>query len=524
MKLSRLFLSFAFVAAALTATASTWIEGSGNIGDASSLMPGQNTIGDTGSLTSIQGRFRWDDVDVYKIKITDPQTFSATTVGLAGFLDTQIFIFNSTGRGVTHNDDDPATNSIQSTVTGQFVTAPGDYYLAITQYNRDPKSAADRFLWNNAPFNVERPPDGPGAAEVWTQWTDEPLQDGPYEIQLTGADFAELGPTPPPALESIWTETFDAASLLPGQQTVGEGFVVRINGALSGANDVDLYAIQIDSPEQFHASTIELVDFDTQLFLFDSKGKGVTFNDDDPAVTGSWSHITGQFILLPGTYYLAITRRDQDPRSPLGDIWVDEPSTVERMPDGPGATEALSAWSNTGSGRVSTYSIDLTGAKFSVEGYTMVPVSDYELVRGTPVTGGMFEFSQSDDLYTVIGPGITFSVGQDPILAEFLATLPTGNPTALEILCESRGSSSGLRQILEVFDNGAQDWVVIDTNQTPSGGDPDLALTIDILSIPNVIGPSNKVRARIRVKPNQPIFAFPWRYSLDHLTWRISSQ
>ncbi|MDQ2985147.1 MAG: PPC domain-containing protein [Armatimonadota bacterium] len=524
MKFSRLFLSFALVAAALTSTASTWIEGAGNIGDATSLMPGQNTIGDTGSLKSIQGRFQFDDVDVYKIKITDPQTFSATTVGLAGFLDTQIFIFDSTGRGVTHNDDDPLTNSIQSTVTGQFVTAPGDYYLAITQYNRDPQSAADRFLWNNAPFNAERQPDGPGAAEVWTKWTDEPLLDGPYEIQLTGADFAEVGTTPPPPLENIWTEAFDAGSLLPGQPTVGEGLLVRINGALSNANDVDIYAIRIDFPEQFHASTIELVDFDTQLFLFDSQGKGVTFNDDDPAITGSWSHITGRFILVPGTYYLAITRRDQDPRSATGDIWLDEPSTTERMPDGAGAPDPLSVWSQTGGGRVSTYSISLTGVRFSIEGFTMVPVSDYELVRGTPVSGGMFEFAESDDVYTVIAPGITFSVGQDPILAEFLATLPLGNPTALEIVCESRGSSSGLRQILEVFDNVAQNWVIIDTNQTPSGGDPDLALAIDILGIPNVIGPSNKVRARIRVIANAPIFAYPWRYSLDQLAWRIRSQ
>ena len=198
MKNSRLLLASTLVLLSLSAHSTTWIEGSGNIGDASAVAPGQNTIGDSGVLSSIQGRLEFDDVDVYKIKVTNTATFKATTVGLAGFLDTQLFLFDENGRGVTHNDDDPATNSIQSTITGQFVTAPGTYYLAITLYNRDAMSANNRFLWNNTPFNTERAPDGNGATEVWTQWSIEALLDGDYEIALTGADFAEVGATPPP--------------------------------------------------------------------------------------------------------------------------------------------------------------------------------------------------------------------------------------------------------------------------------------------------------------------------------------
>lgn len=515
---------FLIIGAVCTSFGSTWIEGSGNIGDAPSTSPGQNTIGDSGALTTIQGRFRYDDVDVYRIQVVNPAAFSATTVGLAGNLDTQLFLFFENGRGVTHNDDDPGTNSIQSTITGQFVPAPGIYYLAVTQYNRDPKSAADRFLWNNAPFNTERQPDGPGAAEAWTNWSLEPLLDGDYEISLTGADFAEFGQTPPPPQENIWVESIDAGQLLPGQMTIGEGLLVRIDGTLVGLNDADLFCIQIYNPAEFRASTIGQIAFDSQLFLFNDQGFGVTSNDDDPGISGSWSIITGQFVTQPGTYYLAISRKGQDPKGPSGEIWLDEPTASERQPDGPAAAEAITSWSNQGVGRGGPYSIVLSGAKFCTQGLTLIPPNSYELIRGTPISGGLSELTFSDNVYNVVGPGITISSSQDPFEAKFSANLTVSNPAELRLLVESRGSSQSLRQIVEVFDWVASQWIIVDSQQLPAGGRPDLPLNIDILPIPNVISPSRKVSVRIRVKANGPVLSFPWRWSGDQVGWLIRSQ
>ena len=84
MNISRICLTFSLLCLGLPSLANTWIEGAGNIGDAQAQSPGQDTIGNTGSLTSIQGRFEFDDVDVYRIRITDVQNFKDTTVGLAG--------------------------------------------------------------------------------------------------------------------------------------------------------------------------------------------------------------------------------------------------------------------------------------------------------------------------------------------------------------------------------------------------------------------------------------------------------
>lgn len=46
---------------------------------------------------------------MYKIRITDAANFSATTEGSTGTLsDTQLFLFDSNGNGVTMSDDTPA--------------------------------------------------------------------------------------------------------------------------------------------------------------------------------------------------------------------------------------------------------------------------------------------------------------------------------------------------------------------------------------------------------------------------------
>jgi hypothetical protein len=83
------------------------------------------------------GRF---DVDMYKLCLTGGRTFSASTVG-ATTVDTQLFLFDSTGLGVYGNDDAGAAR--QSTLPAEHPLTPqaaGVYYLAVGPFNRDPVS------------------------------------------------------------------------------------------------------------------------------------------------------------------------------------------------------------------------------------------------------------------------------------------------------------------------------------------------------------------------------------------------
>jgi len=158
-------------------------------GDAGQLLgDAQVTVGN-GSLDEIRGNHDANDADLYKIMITDAGGFSATTTGGTS-LDTQLFLFDANGMGVSHNDDDP-NGGLQSRLTGQFVSGPGIYYLAISTFNMDPNSAGG-LIWQSSPFGVERQPDGPGAGSPLLNWTPGGATAGAYSIFLTGAGFAEV--------------------------------------------------------------------------------------------------------------------------------------------------------------------------------------------------------------------------------------------------------------------------------------------------------------------------------------------
>jgi hypothetical protein len=170
----------------------------------------------------------------------------------------------------------------------------------------------------------------------------------------------------------VWNESGDAPALLPGQEVTGSGDLAEIIGSFTGSGDVDLYQIMIKDSDTFSASTVDRCNCDTQLFLFDSSGNGVTHDDDNEVPgTGLTSLITDQFVNSNGVYYLAVSQYNTDPNNAGGQlIWANTPFREERQPDGPGAPGPLASWAGTG-GAANSYSIGLTGASFVPEPSTL---------------------------------------------------------------------------------------------------------------------------------------------------------
>jgi len=114
------------LALASTANALPWAE----IGDAGELPATAQVPVGIGTLTSISGMIdNGADADMFLISVTGIWMFSATTVGLTD-LDTQLFLFGSTGLGVLANDD-TGGGGLQSTLPATALSA-GIYYLAIS--------------------------------------------------------------------------------------------------------------------------------------------------------------------------------------------------------------------------------------------------------------------------------------------------------------------------------------------------------------------------------------------------------
>jgi hypothetical protein len=160
-------------------------------GDAGELPSAAQVVSGNGPLNAIYGSYSGAlDRDMYQIRICNPSAFSASTVGHSTN-DTALFLFDSTGHGITMDDDDP-NGGTQSTITSQFIPAPGDYYLALSAKSNYPKGdqTAD-LIWALASFNVERRPDGPAAGEAIGSWNGAASNSGPgpYVITLTGSCF-----------------------------------------------------------------------------------------------------------------------------------------------------------------------------------------------------------------------------------------------------------------------------------------------------------------------------------------------
>lgn len=195
-----------------SALAGTWDEFLNGDGDAGDLPATLQVTQGVGSLDSITGRI-FGDTDMFCIRITDPQAFSAL-VHIAGdgtpiengegggagegtTLDTQLWLFDTSGHGVAFNDDDPLSeSSLLSRLSGRYVPAPGLYFLALSRYDRDAVDAAGAPIWLDSPYRSERTPDGPGAANAIFGWDNNVDNVGfDYEIELTGASY-HLTPEP----------------------------------------------------------------------------------------------------------------------------------------------------------------------------------------------------------------------------------------------------------------------------------------------------------------------------------------
>lgn len=154
------------------------------LGDAGDLRHLAQAPCGVGPLHVITGTNGANDADLYRITIDTPASFSASTCGGAGF-DTQLFLLDTNGRGIACNDD---TCSAQSTITNALVTTPGVYYLAVSNYNRDPVSLGGLIFPNGS--TGQHGPTGPGGALPIVGWSGTAAVGGAYTITLAGCSHA----------------------------------------------------------------------------------------------------------------------------------------------------------------------------------------------------------------------------------------------------------------------------------------------------------------------------------------------
>jgi hypothetical protein len=157
-------------------------------------------------------------------------------------------------------------------------------------------------------------------------------------------------------------EDGDAGDLPATAQDLSAESVERIDGLVADPADVDMYRLCVSGGGSFSASTIGGTDVDTQLFLFDSNGRGVYANDDDREGVLQ-SRLPSGHALTPqvqGEYLLAVAAYNLEPFSPSGPIFPSVPGLVGAT--GPGGGDPVTGWG----GRADdggAYTLFLTGAE-----------------------------------------------------------------------------------------------------------------------------------------------------------------
>ncbi|MCZ8112320.1 MAG: hypothetical protein ACK5Y8_04215 [Betaproteobacteria bacterium] len=149
----------------------------------------------------------------------------------------------------------------------------------------------------------------------------------------------------------VYVETDTGTGSLPGgaEDAASSGFgELRIRGSFVDAtggfapNVVDLFGFTITTAGRYFFDTAGSDVADTQLFLFDAAGKGLTWNNDrSTAPVDTWSALDAYLDI--GNYFIAVSMFGLDPFDDLAN------SIFDTLGNGGGAnagTGALSGWND----------------------------------------------------------------------------------------------------------------------------------------------------------------------------------
>jgi hypothetical protein len=202
------------------------------VGDAGQLVStAQMPTGDD-RLRNIYGTVSTNnDVDLYRIYISNPTTFSAAVNSTSGDLDSGLVLFNEGGYALYGNDDAMlgTRNAGLPADNPHGPQAPGWYNLAVFALGTPPVSGdgftPDHYMFPNvsSPYTQILTATGPGGASSltgWAQLEDTVTINEEYRLRLSGV---EVSPVPEP-------ETY--AMLLAGLGLIGT--MVRRRKAFMG--------------------------------------------------------------------------------------------------------------------------------------------------------------------------------------------------------------------------------------------------------------------------------------------------
>lgn len=200
----------------------TWSEVADGGGDADSLLAGAQDLSGA-AYSVIEGEFAIvSDIDLYKINIISVDSFAATTeLNRGSHLDTELWLFDSEGRGVYYNDDTPDNETDMSLLPRREGAlgpqSPGIYYLGVSVYELNALDAAGNEIFENPrnfSFHWDRvnAPISTNPLAGWNVFGTGGNPPGTYRVTMTGTGGAFIN------------LANDSDSSLPESYTIGRAY------------------------------------------------------------------------------------------------------------------------------------------------------------------------------------------------------------------------------------------------------------------------------------------------------------
>jgi len=195
----------AFVSLGLCAANTVTASGAGPVPSSAEDLSGNRSLtGIVGAIADPLG------VNLFKITIVNYLDFSAITlpVGAFGIPDTELFLFNASGRGVYGNDDIsgsntfsclPSADSANPCGYGRNGVGPignGIYYLAITRSANSPLSNSGEIFTNLQAGAVAGPDLTAGGADVLNGWDNGVFTSPDFDLTRYSIELNGIAPEP----------------------------------------------------------------------------------------------------------------------------------------------------------------------------------------------------------------------------------------------------------------------------------------------------------------------------------------
>jgi len=195
---------------------------------------------------------------------------------------------------------------------------------------------------------------------------------------------------------------------------------------------------------------------------------------------------------------------------------------------GLGFSETLQSISRPASGLV-TVKVDVSTIAEDIQRYRLVFLLDgatttfspnnYNLIRGTHVTGGLFGLQVSDDVRLKLIPQAASQQQRDYIEFEVMSTSTIMSPTSMVLGYEGSASSANIQRTIYAWDYVAGAYVLV--NQGPSTM-TEQTFEYNLSSPSRFVGPGGEMKMKVYQIAVGPIFAYPYESATDWVYWRIT--